>query len=452
MPWLVAEVSNVGDKTEPPRTPARKAAWDDLLRLAHGDTTAPGESRAPVRVNDGTPGAKRQKVVEDKLLAYVIGQEPNGRKVSELRFGPRAGASGDRAETLDRQTVKLINLVRQWLTSLVPHVLSKRVNVEFGLLPREAWVNSASEKKRSRAKTMGRKLLAVPYVGKDSPSEAAEFSSPDVIIGFTILAYAYEGLRKVDVAALLTGPRNVVALGGRCEFDSVADRPAKEFWGDRMTKFRGLSDEFKSASGPIHDRPAYKQYNDWVAAGFKAHAARALEARQGGGDGDSDDERDGDRDDADAIEPWVQPVPLDLIDKNNADQMDAAHSAISQVKAAIGHYLSVYIFPRCLKYHRTKLQASGLDLGSNVLFDTRLGFSGAPPPPSNRPARAARRLLVVVERGSSLATHTAIHLPLLCRHAVEPARAVARAVRVPVGHAGDRARNAAQPEHPAHQA
>ena len=50
----------------------------------------------------------------------------------------------------------------------------------------------------------------------------------------------------------------------------------------------------------------------------------------------------------------------------------------SQVKTAIGHYLSIYIFPRCLKYHRTKLQASGLDLGSNVLFDTRLGFSGTP--------------------------------------------------------------------------
>jgi len=101
-----------------------------------------------------------------------------------------------------------------------------------------------------------------------------------------------------------------------------------------MTPFRGLKAEFTSASGPIHDRPAYKQYNEWVNAGCKAHAARALEARQGGSDGDSDDEGDFDRgrDDDDAIEPWVQPVPLDLIDPNVTEQMDAAHSAISQVK------------------------------------------------------------------------------------------------------------------------
>ena len=118
----------------------------------------------------------------------------------------------------------------------MPHVLSKRVKIEFGLLPREAWVNRTASKPRSRAKTMGRKLLAVPYVGKDSPSEAAEFSSPDVIIGFTILAYAYEGLRKVDVAALLTGPRNVAELGGKCEFETVADgrpKPGDQEPGDR---------------------------------------------------------------------------------------------------------------------------------------------------------------------------------------------------------------------------
>ena len=173
VPWLIAEVSNAGDSTEPPHTAARRAAWDDLLWLAHGNS---GDLRelVPVRANDGTPGAAAQKRIEDKLLAYVIGQDADGRRVTELTFGCPPGSSRDRAESLDKQTVKLINLARQWLTSLVPHVLSKRVKIEFGLLPRESWVNSAVSPKRSRAKTMGRKLLAVPYVGKDSPSEAAE--------------------------------------------------------------------------------------------------------------------------------------------------------------------------------------------------------------------------------------------------------------------------------------
>jgi hypothetical protein len=183
--------------------------------------------------------------------------------VKELSFGPEpAHPERDRAEALTPLTIKLVNLTRQWITSLVPHVLSKRVKIEYGLLPRENWVNRTSDKPRSRAKTMGRKLLAVPYVGKDSPSEAAEFSSPDVIIGFTILAYAYEGLRPVDIAALLTGPKQVTELGAKCEFD-VADgeRPDnKERWGDWLAEFAGLRQEFKDASGPIHDRAAYKRY------------------------------------------------------------------------------------------------------------------------------------------------------------------------------------------------
>ena len=37
--------------------------------------------------------------------------------------------------------------------------------------------------------------LAIPFVGKDVPSRASEFAHPDIIIGLTILAYRYEGLR-----------------------------------------------------------------------------------------------------------------------------------------------------------------------------------------------------------------------------------------------------------------
>ena len=38
--------------------------------------------------------------------------------------------------------------------------------------------------------------MAVPFVGKDVPSRSSEFAHPDVVIGLTILAYRYEGLRK----------------------------------------------------------------------------------------------------------------------------------------------------------------------------------------------------------------------------------------------------------------
>jgi hypothetical protein len=44
-----------------------------------------------------------------------------------------------------------------------------------------------------------RKLMAVPFVGKDVPSRSSEFAHPDALIGLTILAYRYEGMRRADV-------------------------------------------------------------------------------------------------------------------------------------------------------------------------------------------------------------------------------------------------------------
>jgi hypothetical protein len=43
-----------------------------------------------------------------------------------------------------------------------------------------------------------RRLCAVPFLGKDVPTTASEFSHPDVVIGLTILAYRYEGMRESD--------------------------------------------------------------------------------------------------------------------------------------------------------------------------------------------------------------------------------------------------------------
>ena len=66
-------------------------------------------------------------------------------------------------------------------------MLSKVDRVAFGLL-------STTQLRRSRVQLGGvvprkRRLLAVPFVGKDTPSRASEFSHPDVVISLTILAY-----------------------------------------------------------------------------------------------------------------------------------------------------------------------------------------------------------------------------------------------------------------------
>ncbi|KAL4512507.1 hypothetical protein ABPG72_020344 [Tetrahymena utriculariae] len=68
-------------------------------------------------------------------------------------------------------------LAKAWLShNLFYHVMSYRYRVEYGL----------SEKRQ--------KEIAVPFKAKDQPSEKSEFSHPDIMIGFTILSYLYNGL------------------------------------------------------------------------------------------------------------------------------------------------------------------------------------------------------------------------------------------------------------------
>lgn len=73
-------------------------------------------------------------------------------------------------------------LAKAWLShELLYHVMSYRYRVEYGL----------SEKKE--------KEIAIPFRGKDLPSENSEFSHPDIMIGFTILSYLYRGLDMTQV-------------------------------------------------------------------------------------------------------------------------------------------------------------------------------------------------------------------------------------------------------------
>lgn len=90
---------------------------------------------------------------------------------------------------------KLLNLCHNWLSTFLPHCLAKVNRVSFGLLSAEdckAALEADPHVPRSRLK------LAVPFVGKDVPSKSSEFAHPDVIIGLTILAYRYSGLRRDD--------------------------------------------------------------------------------------------------------------------------------------------------------------------------------------------------------------------------------------------------------------
>jgi len=90
------------------------------------------------------------------------------------------------------EQVKLVNLTHDWLHAFMPHILAKVDRVHYGLLNKE---DLARALKIEPNMPKSRKLLAVPFVGKDVPSRSSEFAHPDVVIGFAISAYRYEGLR-----------------------------------------------------------------------------------------------------------------------------------------------------------------------------------------------------------------------------------------------------------------
>ena len=86
----------------------------------------------------------------------------------------------------------MLNLAHDWLETYLPHALKKIDRVTFGLLS-EGDLKTAH--KLGQSMPPSRKKLAIPFISKDVPSPASEFAQPDIVIGLTVLAYRYEGLR-----------------------------------------------------------------------------------------------------------------------------------------------------------------------------------------------------------------------------------------------------------------
>ncbi|CAM9378411.1 unnamed protein product [Chrysoparadoxa australica] len=115
-------------------------------------------------------------VGEDMVIEYLM----KGAESSS------AAVTGQLKDALSDEHMRMLNLTHDWLVSFLPHCLSKINRVTFGLLS-PADLKRALEADPFMPKS--RKLLAVPFVGKDAPSRASEFSHPDITLGMTILAY-----------------------------------------------------------------------------------------------------------------------------------------------------------------------------------------------------------------------------------------------------------------------
>ena len=210
-----------------------------------------------------------------------------------IRFGVAVAASavGGRAP---RDIGGILNLAQQWLPDLSPWVLSKVNRVSYGTL--------APEELRAR-ESRGRKLLAVPFIGKDVPSEASEYSQPEVAIGLTILALRHEGMRRDAVAAML----------------------------------RGLRDDFAQQHGVSSKRPAALAYKELVesAGGRVRGDVNSRRDSDAGPDMPllaepiNDDERD----------IWQRLWPLNSLDVRDPAQVDALARLLHKAPRAAFRYL-----------------------------------------------------------------------------------------------------------------
>lgn len=71
-------------------------------------------------------------------------------------------------------------------------------------------------------------------------------------------------------------------------------------------------------------------------------------------------------------------VPLQLIDVGDSEQTEFIFNLLRKVPHVIQHYLYTIIFPETMEFQESRLSANGQELGGDLIFGTRLGFSGTP--------------------------------------------------------------------------
>ena len=94
---------------------------------------------------------------------------------------------------------KLI-MAKEWLNTILPHVLQMRLNIQFG-----RYFDKIQDLNKNIKKIYyANRKLVVPYTGKDNPNKRAEYQNPDIVIALTCLCYFYSGLLEEEFNELIS--------------------------------------------------------------------------------------------------------------------------------------------------------------------------------------------------------------------------------------------------------
>jgi hypothetical protein len=270
------------------------------------------------------------------------------------------------SKNLGDDHVKMLNLGFDWLSSYLPFVLQKINRVHFGLL-QEYDIKQLEDDGVKIPAT--RTLVAVPFVAKDVPSRASEFAHPDILIGLTILAFRYEGLREKDFYITL----------------------------------KYLKENLDQEGGPYKDRPSYQRFESWILSAGKN--IRGSKKREKGTRRSVHSDDNALKDALGNIKVTQSTIvrkktslsnerkkinvfsdifadddnliwPLQLVEAKDKEQFRVLYPLLTKLPHAVMFYLNDLIFPEVLATQGLKLSACGQELGGDMIFGRRIGFSG----------------------------------------------------------------------------
>ena len=287
----------------------------------------------------------------ETIKSYILGgANVENARSDEERHRLQAVHAAVSADSVSDTQRKMLNLSHDWLQHFFPHCLQKIDRVTFGILNKADYERIA---KVDPNMPDTRRYLAIPFEGKDVPSKSSEFAHPDVTIGLSILAYRYEGLRYTDFDQIMNSLRATLA---------------KEVGPYSQRKSSLLYQSWVAQAGGVVQTRALAEDSDTVIPGIWQHQHQQ-------GDPEWEDLSPEER------EEWMGKalvVPLRLLKRSNSGQMSKLFNLLRFEPKVVLWYLQEIIFPTHMRHQHTKLSASGQDLGGDIMFPKRIGFSGTP--------------------------------------------------------------------------
>eukprot|EP00929_Paragymnodinium_shiwhaense_P084618 TRINITY_DN45263_c0_g3_i1.p1 TRINITY_DN45263_c0_g3~~TRINITY_DN45263_c0_g3_i1.p1 ORF type:complete len:2284 (+),score=520.79 TRINITY_DN45263_c0_g3_i1:413-6853(+) len=291
------------------------------------------------------------------LEAHTAGQLTESELKQCLK---EPGSPPEKLNALPQMLQQLVSLARHWLHCVLPFILSKVHRVAYGLL-----TGSDLEKAAKTPSTPpSRRLLAIPFVGKDTPSGFSEFSNADVTIGFTIMAYRLSGLRPGDVRSLL-----------KVLVDNMRIESATQY--HRRAACKEYVQIVVEAGGSVR---GFAADGRWL--GDLREEERRLRAdtmTQSSSRNLSRTRTITEEEEADLERRKSELPALELVDLTDGEQLAIAGDLLHETPLAVRYFLEQHAFAcGTLARHDSQLSASGQELAGPQLFGFCLGFSGTP--------------------------------------------------------------------------